>query len=82
MTIQSSASGSIVLDGACTSDDAETLLQQLLAAPASVVDWRTCESIHTAVLQVLLAAKPRLLGPPSGRFLRDWVEPRLTAGSA
>ena len=54
----------IVLNGICGSEDAESLLQRLLAAPAATVDLRTCEGLHTAVLQVLLAAAPALRMPP------------------
>jgi hypothetical protein len=54
----------IVLDGHCPSEDAENLLQRLLVAPAATVDLRTCEELHTAVIQVLLAAAPVLRLPP------------------
>jgi hypothetical protein len=77
MTIHLSATA-IELEGACSSEDAEILLQHLLEAPKLQVDWRACESAHTAVIQVLMAAKPKLLGPPVGSALRDWVEPLLT----
>jgi hypothetical protein len=76
MTIHMSGT-SIELEGSCASEDAEILLQHLLASPTASVDWRACESAHTAVIQVLMAAKPKLLGPPAGRALKDWVEPVL-----
>jgi hypothetical protein len=71
------AGTSIELEGDCPSEDAEMLLQHLLTVPTASVDWRSCESAHTAVIQVLLAARPKLLGPPAGRALKDWVEPLL-----
>lgn len=61
--------GDILLEGHCLSGDAEELLQILLADPAARVDWRTCESAHTAVVQVLLAAKREVVGPPMGAIL-------------
>ena len=61
--------GAILLEGHCPSGDAEELLQILLTDPAACVDWRKCESAHTAVIQVLLAAKREMLGPPAGAVL-------------
>jgi hypothetical protein len=77
MTVQLSPTGAIELQGICLSEDAEVLLQHLLAAPGAVVDWEACESAHTAVIQVLLLAKPTLRGVPGGAALRDWVHPLL-----
>ena len=73
MTVCLAPDGSIELDGVCPSEDAETLQQHLIANPATSVDWRSCVAAHTAVIQVLLAAKPPLRGPPAGDFLRDHV---------
>lgn len=77
MTVQMSGD-TIVLEGTCPSEDAEALLQYLSAYPASPIDWRACESAHTAVIQVLMVLKTRPLGPPAGRALREWVAPALT----
>ena len=71
------ADGSIVLSGDCPSEDADVLLQQLLALPFAAVDWRQCKSAHTAVVQLLIAARRPLLGPPQGVFLSDLIEPAL-----
>jgi hypothetical protein len=77
MTVRFTTQGEIVLEGACCSEDAEILLRNLIAMPAAQVDLRACESAHTAVIQVLLAATPKMLGPPAGAALRDWVYPIL-----
>lgn len=61
--------GVIILEGHCPSGDAEYLIQVLLAEPAAYVDWRTCEYAHTAVVQVMLAAKRDILGPPGSAEL-------------
>jgi hypothetical protein len=77
MTVRLTTQSEIVLEGTCSSEDAEVLLQHLISAPNAPVDLRACEYAHTAVIQVLVAAGPRLLGPPAGAALRDWVYPIL-----
>jgi hypothetical protein len=77
MTVSLSHNGAIELTNECPLEDAETLLQQLTLHPHFAVDWRECDLAHTAVVQVLLAAKPRLQGPPRSVFLRMFVEPML-----
>ncbi len=78
MSVDLSADGTIVLEGNCSIDDAEKLLQYLIVNPGAAVDWTQCAAMHTSVVQVLLAAKPALWGPPSSDFLRMHVEPLLT----
>ncbi|HEY1891352.1 MAG TPA: hypothetical protein VGG63_13140 [Steroidobacteraceae bacterium] len=78
MTVRVTAAGCIELIGTCPSADAEALLQHLFADPAATVDWRECRGAHTAVVQVLMAVKPKLLGPPANAGLRDWVAPAIT----
>lgn len=77
MSVRRAPSGAIELVGDCVSEDAETLLGLLLAHPQAQVDWRGCEGAHTAVVQVLLAARRPVVGPPHDPFLRRWVEPLL-----
>ena len=82
MTVRGSQDGRVLLEGACPIEDAEPLLQLLLADPRAAVDWRGCETAHTAVLQVLLASGKTMIGPPTGAFLRDHVAAALAqAGS-
>jgi hypothetical protein len=82
MTIKLLAAGTIELTGICSSDEGEILLQHLLATPNMMVDWRGCEAAHTAVIQVLMATRPKLLGPPAALLLEKWVQPVLTATMA
>jgi hypothetical protein len=82
MTVRLTAENEIVLEGACSSEDAEVLLQNLIATPGAGVDLRACECAHTAVIQVLMAAHPQLRGPPAGSALRDWVYPILQSRGA
>lgn len=75
MTVLLSVEGTIVLEGSCPSEDAEVLLQHLAGTPDATVDLRRCESAHTAVVQVLLAARPRVQGPPLDHPMWRWVSP-------
>jgi hypothetical protein len=77
MTVQRAQSGTIILSGTCPVADAEPLLQLLLQHPGATVDWRTCAAAHGAVVQVLLAARPTLIGPPEDAFLARFVAPEL-----
>ena len=69
----------ITLTGDCSSEDAETLMTALLQTPMATIDWRGCESAHTAVVQILMASGAVLEGPPQGRFLADHIAPLLSA---
>jgi hypothetical protein len=77
MTVRSDSQGVIVLEGICPSEDAETLLQMLTTTVTAQIDLRGCEAAHSAVIQVLMAAKPKLLGPPAGSAFREWLYPIL-----
>lgn len=67
--------GTVHLSGRCAAEDAEALLKHL-AAGAVKVDLSGCEFLHTAIVQLLMAARPALVGEPS-EFLRDWVIPLI-----
>jgi hypothetical protein len=67
----------IMLAGPCPVDDAEPLLQMLLETPAAAVDWRACQSPHTAVVQVIMAAGPALIGPCGDDWTERWVAPAI-----
>ena len=77
MTIQLSAQGSIELSGDCPVEDADALLQHLGAHSDARVTWGTCDSMHAAVLQVLLVAKAVPAGTPNNAFLRNKIAPLL-----
>ena len=63
MTVRRDEQGTIVLQGYCPVDDTETLFQFLRATPAATVDWTECSRLHTAIVQLLLAARPHFTGP-------------------
>jgi hypothetical protein len=72
MTVTRQDPDTIVLTGPCPVEDAEPLLQMLLETPAAAIDWRACQSPHTAVVQVVLAARPALIGPCGDPWLEQW----------
>jgi hypothetical protein len=72
MTITRDADGVIVLAGECPVEDAETLLRLLQVQPEGPVDWSACTRLHTAVLQVLLAAAPSVRGECGDAFVARW----------
>ena len=78
MTVHLAEDGTIVLVGHCPVEDAEELTRLLLLEPSATVDWRACDALHTAVVQVLLAARPPLRGPPRDVSLAQWIEPALS----
>jgi len=78
MTVRLTGDGTIELDGVCPNEDAEKLQQYLIADPHASVDWHSCAVAHTSVIQILLAARPVLRGPPVGDFLRDHIAPLMT----
>lgn len=70
------ADGKIVrLSGPCTAEDAEALLK-LLVSGARQVDLDRCDYLHGAVVQLLMAGRPEIIGEPAG-FLRDWLIPLI-----
>lgn len=74
MTI--AADGKIVrLSGSCTAEDAETLLK-LLVEGAKEVDLSGCDYLHGAIVQLLIAGRPKIVGEPEG-FLGDWLIPLI-----
>jgi hypothetical protein len=77
MTVRAADDGTIMLEGRCPVDDAEILVRLLLFTPSAMVDWRGCDHAHTAIIQILLAARPTMLGPPRNIQLSHWIEPVL-----
>jgi hypothetical protein len=74
MSVSRAPDGNIALTEAASLDDAERLLGLLIDNPNAAVDWRACVACHTAVLQVLLAARRTMIGPPASDFLRRWID--------
>ena len=82
MTVRVAADGGIVLEGRCPVEDAEALQLFLIRHPSAQVDWSGCEQAHTAVLQVLMAARPQICGSARSEFLQDRVFPIVSRSQA
>ena len=68
----------IHLEEACPVEDAELLLQHIQEG-GTVIDWSACTLLHSACLQVMLAAKIPVRGTPKNPALARWVAPKLAA---
>ena len=79
MTIRR-ADDAILLEDVCAVEDAEILMQQLLDG-ATLIDWSGCTHLHTACLQVILAAGLPIHGTPANPALARWLAPILHPGA-
>ena len=69
--------GCAVLRGSLDIEEAERLLTALDKDPERQVDLSGLETMHTAVLQVLLAKAPRCANPPADATLSEILTPHL-----
>jgi hypothetical protein len=67
----------IHLLGVCRVEDAEPLTALLQGFGDSGLDLSACEGLHAAVVQVILAFRPQIVGVPDDAFLRDLLLPAL-----
>jgi hypothetical protein len=67
----------IVLEGICGVEQVEMLLGHLEQHPGLPVDIGGAETLHTALWQVLLMARPKLVGVPTSGFVGDFLIPAL-----
>ena len=67
--------GIVRLSGQCMAEDAELLLKHLVDG-ARQVDLSECDYLHGAVVQLLMAARPEIIGEPA-EFLRGWLIPLI-----
>ena len=82
MTIALAADGRILLAGDCGVEDAEILVRHLLVDAKATLDWSACESAHTAVIQVLLAAGAKPVGAPASKLLAEHIGHVLRIGTS
>jgi len=68
--------GTIALEGPCPVEDAEPLLQLLQATPGARCDWTRCGHLHSAVIQVILAVCPAMVGPCGDPWIEQWIAPQ------
>jgi hypothetical protein len=78
VTVHRRENETIMLEGNCTAEEAEPLLQMLQDGPRPMLDWTTCSHLHTAVLQVVLAAEPALIGPCGDPWVARWASFKAT----
>ena len=71
MTIRR-ADDAVLLEGVCAVEDAEILMQEL-QADATLIDWSGCTHLHTACVQVILAAGLPMRGAPENPALARWL---------
>lgn len=76
MTVSREGS-TIRLQGVCRVEDAEPLTALLQSISDSTLDLSTCEGLHAAVVQAILAFRPNIVGVPDEPFLRDRLLPAL-----
>lgn len=68
----------IYLSGHCRVEDAEALAALLQPSDGVTVDISGCDTLHAAVVQVLLVFDAPVVGAPIEPFLRDRLLPALT----
>lgn len=61
--------------------DAEPLLAALHDDPARHIDLGEAAHLHSAVIQIMLALRPRIVGSPAYPFFSDSILPRLIEGN-
>jgi len=66
-----------VFRGVVTVEEAETLLEWLQSEPSAKVDLSPCSHLHTANVQVLMAAKNVVEEWPKDSDLRAWLQTAL-----
>jgi hypothetical protein len=67
----------VTFRGVASVEDAEQLLDWLQKNPTAAVQLESCSHLHTANLQVLMAAHPRIASWPESPDLRAWLETAL-----
>ncbi len=60
--------------GVITAEEAEPLLEWLQTHPKAKVDLSALSHLHTADLQVLLAARPSIVAWPQDEGLAAWLQ--------
>ncbi len=68
------------LEGHVSVDDAEALQHWLREQKTPAVHLGRCEQVHAAVLQVLLALRPKVVAPPAERWLAQALGLGLSLG--
>jgi hypothetical protein len=67
----------IHVEGAGLVEDAEPVLAALSADPAAMVDLSRATRLHSAIVQLLVGLRPRIVGAPSDAFQARHIVPLL-----
>lgn len=67
----------IVLHGHCRVEDAEPLAALLQEVSSVTIDVSACESLHSAVVQAILAFGVPVVGRPADPFLASLLIPAM-----
>ena len=70
------------LSGFLSVEEAEGLLEWLSVHPQGRLDLSACSHLHSACLQVLMAAKPALITWPTDPSLALWLRNTLSSKSS
>jgi hypothetical protein len=73
MSLRQDPDGTIVLFGSCPVDEAEPLHRMLLSVSSAQVDWTQCSHLHSAIVQLIVAARPTINGPCGDQFVDRWI---------
>jgi len=68
----------VCFDDVCTVEEAVQLIEHLRAHNDAHVDLSGCSYLHTALVQLLLIARPRMATSPCDPFLARWLAPLLS----
>jgi len=60
-----------IFEGPCVVEEADALLEWLRRTPTPAADLGACTELHTALAQLLMAARVKLVVPPVDRLLAD-----------
>jgi hypothetical protein len=72
----------IRLQGQCGVEEAERFLVLLQETPGRRVNLARADNLHTALVQIIMALRPQLIGECGDVFVREWVIPKLAAPDA
>ncbi len=74
------AGDTIYVEGVGHVAEAEPILSALLEDPSRTIDLSGTTRLHSAVIQLLLALRPRTIGAPADSFQSSYLVALLDAG--
>ena len=68
-------------EGTCAVEEAEELMLWLKSNPGAGINLKKCEHLHTSVLQVIMAFRPKFGQPPADPLLKGLTDMILSTTS-